>query len=146
MVPPTPSVLGTLPVPRVCALFSPDNKPPVFFWGWEHESFCCIWWDGIRECTCFLKRLSTNHPEFSTTFTLHLLPPIPAPQGDSAVISGLFLGSPPPPPMLANSAFSYLPCLLLFHLLPSFKNTVAFVSSTVLFVLVSLGPITLLSV
>lgn len=88
----------------------------------------------------FLNRLSTNHPEFSLISTLYLVPPIPGPRGDSAVLSGLFLGSLPPPLLLTNTAFSDLPRLLLApHPLPSFKITVACVSSTGLLVLASSG-------
>lgn len=39
---PAPSVPGTLPVQRPSVLPSPNNKGPVFFCGWEHESLCCI--------------------------------------------------------------------------------------------------------
>ena len=72
------------PLPHLCLVHS-QSKDPLFYlpqiinlqFSPEVGSIsplAALWWEGIRESACILNRLSTNHPEFSTIFTLHLVP------------------------------------------------------------------------
>ena len=39
---PHPQMCRYISSPKTLCFFSPDNKPPVFFSGQEHQSLCCI--------------------------------------------------------------------------------------------------------